>query len=151
VHDFRGGAAGAEKAGHEFEAGLDVVEEVFVGGAEILEAGVAVEGGQEEVIGTFAAAVLEYFTAAAVRREAAAFGGGEAGLRGAVNQCCQGVASDVAVKKLGVDIMVTRIDVAVVFHGQGAATGLAEDTESSRPPVMEHPQVQCSKRVSLRK
>jgi len=129
VHDVCGRASVSEEVGHGAEVGFGVGEEFLVGGAEVVEAGVAVGGEVEAVFWAFAVAVAEELAALALGGEGGVFVGAELGLFGGVDHFGEGGGEEVAAFVGGVDEVVAGVEVSVVFEGEACAAGLGEDAE----------------------
>ena len=106
-----------------------MVEEFFVAGAEVVEAGFAVRRQVEAVFGAFAVAVFFDFAGSAVFGEGGLFVEAELGLLGGGDHVAEGLVHDVAEFEFGVDEVVAGVEVAVVFEGEAFAAGFGEDAE----------------------
>ena len=91
VHDGGGGMLSAVEVSHDFHGGVDVFEELFVSGAEIVEAPFSVGGEGEAVFGAFAVAGKADAAVATVLGEAVAFGLTEGFGFGAVGEFAKAV------------------------------------------------------------
>ncbi len=139
MHDVGGGAVFLEEFSHGAHVGIDVGEEGFVGGAEVVEAGVAVGGEDEAVLGAFAVAGEADFAVTAVFWEGVGFVVAKFGLGGGVGHLLEGSVEDVAEVIAGVDVVVAGIEIAVVFDGECGAAFFGEDAEggTEAEPVSE--------------
>ena len=113
----------AQLVGHEVHGGSGVGEEGAVGGAEIVERGIGLAGGEEAVLGAAAVAGEEPLALAALLGETVALGASEIGLAMAVGEGRERCVVDVAEAELREDEVVAAIEVAVVLHGKGVAAG----------------------------
>jgi hypothetical protein len=66
LHDVCGGTLAAQFACHEAHIWVDVIEEQFVAGTEVIQAELAIGGGEEAMLGAFTVAGEAHFAIAAV-------------------------------------------------------------------------------------
>lgn len=131
VHDGRWGLLTAVEVGHDFHGGVDVLEELFVGGAEVVETPFAVGGVSETVLGAFAVAGEADAAVATVLGEAVALGLAKGFCLRAIGEFTEAVVHQVPEFVFGVDVVVAGVKVAIVFHCEGAAAGLGEITKAA--------------------
>src|SRR6185312_11861816 len=110
----------------------DVVEEEFVAGAEVVEAGFAVGSCEEAVLGALSVAGEADFALVAVAGQGVALGGSEAALLGRADERLHGRLHNVAQLIFRIDEVVAGVEVAVVLEGEGHAAVLAENTKALR-------------------
>lgn len=123
-HDFGGGALLAVEVGHDFHGGVDVTEELFVGGAEVIESPFAVGGVGEAVLGAFAVAGESDGAIAAIFWEAVAFCLAEGFCHGAISERTEAGVHEVAEFVFGVNVVIAGVEIAIVFHREGSTAGL---------------------------
>jgi hypothetical protein len=106
---------------------VNVLEEGFVTGTKIVQPRFSIGRLNKPVTGTFTIAGKLYFALQAVLRQGVLLRVSELSLLVRRDQLYQVLFFDIAQKKVWLDKMIARIQVAVMFQRQGIATGLGED------------------------
>ena len=127
--DEGGGEVLGEELSHLEHVGGGVGEEFAVAGAEGVQAGLAGFRAVETVLGAFAVAEVQVLAGAAFARQAIALGDAEPDHRVGLHHFRDAVLADVAQQVLGVNKVITGIEVAVVLEDGVLAAGLAIDAE----------------------
>jgi hypothetical protein len=119
---------------HDFHSRVDVMEELFIGGAEVVESPFAVGGVSEAVLGAFAVAGKTNRAIATIFRKAVAFGLAKGLGHRAIGKRTEARVHEVAEFVFGVDVVIASVEIAIVLHREGATAGLGEIAESTANP-----------------
>ena len=109
---------------------VDMVEEVEVAGAQVVETGFTIGREGEAVLRALAVAGEQRGAFAALAGERVALGIAERSLLGLRDQLDHLGVHDVAEQVRRLDEVVARVEIAVVLEGKGVAAGLAEDAQA---------------------
>src|SRR5690348_3734135 len=130
LDDVGGRTLGTKFVCHEAHVRIDVVEEHFVSGAQVIQAGFAVGSANEAMLGTFTVAGKAHVAFAAVARKGIALIEAELHLLRRGDHRCQRILHDVAEPVFRIDKVIARVEIAIVLHGHGGAARFAEDAET---------------------
>lgn len=119
----------AEQGGHGFHVGCDMGEEALEALTEITLAELAGRGGAKAVFQAVTMAGEAHGAFAARARERVAFCVAEGELARAVHHVNEWRFHDVAETVARVDIVITSIEITVVFEDEGGAAAFGEDAE----------------------
>jgi len=112
-----------------------VIEEALVGSTEVIEPCLALGCSDKAVFRALTVAEVPDFALDAILRKGGFFICAELPLKLGCHQVAERLVHDVAELVSGIDIVVARIDVAVVLDGQCGAAGFAEDAQPARLPI----------------
>jgi len=116
-----------EQVSHEPHGEIDVVEEILVPGTEVVEPRLAIGGGEEAILGASSMTGEAHITVLAVERQRVALIGPELALLRRGHQLQHMFLTDVAQQIVGLDKMITGVEIAIVLHGQRVAAGFIEN------------------------
>ena len=129
LRDERRRLARRHQVRHHAQVRINVAEEIFVTGAKIIQSRLARGGGHEAMLGAAAVAGEAHGAGAALLGQGVVLVIAELHLLRAIDGVLQRVRHDVADLVLRIDVMVARVEVAVMFHHQGRAAALGEHAQ----------------------
>src|SRR6476620_2883611 len=133
-HDLVGEATAPQRGCHEPHRAVDMVEELQVAGAQVVQPRLTVRGQGEAVLGASAVAGEPHVAGAAVRLQRVALGLAEGHLLGGGDQLEQVPGADVAEQVVRLDEVVARVEVPVVLERDRRAAGLRVDAQGTGHP-----------------
>src|SRR5947207_14453781 len=129
-HHFRRRSVIQQLPPHEFHVGRDMMKEFLVGRAEIIESGLAVRRGHKAMFGAFSIARKANIAIAAESRQRIALGPAKGQLLFHSRQRSHSVLHDVAELVFRINVMITGIQVSLMFKGQSVAAGLGKNAQT---------------------
>src|SRR5262249_17478036 len=129
-HDIGWSSFLTELFRHESHEWVDVFEENLIALAEIIQAFLPIWRAKEAMFGTFSIAGKTIIAFAAISRQRIVLVLAELPLLARVDQRAQRILDDVAEFVLRINVVIARIEIAVVFNRQRRTTSLTKDAEA---------------------
>ena len=134
-HDLIGETPLAQEPGHDLHRPVDVAEIGLVPGAQVVQPRLPVGCQRESILRTLAVAGKPHVAASTVGRKRVAFGRTEGALLGRRDQFHDMGVLDVAQEVVGLDEVVARVDVTIVFECHRVPTGFGKHAHPRGDPV----------------
>lgn len=130
LHDIGWGPLGSELGFHEVHMGGNVGKELSIAFTEVVQSRLAICSHGKAIFGALAVAGKAVLTLAALAWEGRALVVAKPLLSLARHHLQEGVGRDISKLILGEHIVVTAVNIAIVFHHAGVATGRSHGTQS---------------------
>lgn len=140
LHDVGGSSPLPQLGSHKLHVGIDVLEKQLVSRAEIIQAFLPIRRTEEAVLRALTVAGKANLAFAAVFWERIPFILAELALLRGADQAQQGTINHVAQPVLRIDVMVARVEIAIVFDGHGVTARPTKDAQAGLHP---HPGLEC--------